>query len=292
MRKMSQETYDKATKSVIEMLGTAGKNWKQPWQVRGNHNVVTRKLYRGTNSFLTEVAGFDSTFWGTYRQWRDKNSYVKKGEKATAIVFYEYVPWKNIDGTIRTKKNGEPKYYRLEKEYKIFNCEQTAGDWTPPEMVENQTFDHVDTYISNTGCKVKYGSDSAHYHTVNDDISMPDIEQFDSSEKYYSVYLHELIHWTGHKDRCNRKDKKFTTSSGGLSLYAFEELIAELGAIFLGLQLGFQTSPQPNNLKYLNNWLRELGQDNKLIFRASGYAQSAVNYCNELQKSVMTKKAA
>ena len=279
---MRDVIYETATNSVIKMLDTAGKDWKRSWSIRGNRNIKTNNLYRGVNSFLVGAAGFDSPFWGTYNQWKSKKSYVKRGEKATPIVFFEYMPWKNIDGSIRTKKNGDPKYYRLMREYSIFNYDQTGGQWHPPEMVENENkkFDHVDTYIANTDCEVKYGQDQACYSPLGDYIGMPDIEQFDSSEEYYGVFLHELIHWTGIKDRCNR-----------CSDYAFEELVAELGSIFLGMELEVQVSPQPSNVKYLNNWLEKLEQDKSLIFSASGHAQHAVNYCNKLQESTMVKAA-
>ena len=42
-----------------------------------------------------------------------------------------------------------------------------------------------------------------------------------ATENYYSTLLHELTHWTAHKDRCNRD----LSGRFGDSAYAFEELI-------------------------------------------------------------------
>jgi len=68
-----------------------------------------------------------------------------------------------------------------------------------------------------------------------DFVQMPHRSQFVGSktstaaEAYYSTTFHELTHWTGPAKRCGREfGKRF-----GDRAYAFEELVAELGAAFL-----------------------------------------------------------
>jgi antirestriction protein ArdC len=64
---------------------------------------------------------------------------------------------------------------------------------------------------------------------------MPPIATFYSAAGYYGTLAHELIHWTGH-DRRLERIKTFADRKA----YAFEELVAEIGACFLGVQLGVE----------------------------------------------------
>ena len=46
---MSNPTiYDQATKAVVKMLGTAGTDWQQPWEVNGSQY----QQYRGVNTLI------------------------------------------------------------------------------------------------------------------------------------------------------------------------------------------------------------------------------------------------
>ena len=97
------------------------------------------------------------------------------------------------------------------------------------------------------------------------------------------MLCHELVHWTGAETRCNRLNKRFEKRMGAESTYAFEELIAELGSIFMGIDFNIQTTPREENIVYLKTWLDRLSKDKKLIFSASSYAQKSVNFCDKLQ---------
>ena len=77
--------------------------------------------------------------------------------------------------------------------------------------------------------------------------------------------LHELIHWTGPEvDR----DK---------SEYAFEELVAELGSVFLceHFQIGYKLE---HHASYLKSWLSALKDDPKYIYKAARLAEQAADY--------------
>lgn len=94
------------------------------------------------------------------------------------------------------------------------------------------------------------------------------------NEAYYGVLFHELTHWTGHKSRLDRSLKhKF-----GDPKYAFEELIAEMGAAFCCARLRIQTSVREDHAAYIQNWLSALREDKKAIFKAAAYAQKATDY--------------
>ena len=86
--------------------------------------------------------------------------------------------------------------------------------------------------------------------------------------------MHELTHWTGHKSRLDR-DKK---GKFGDPLYAFEELVAELGAAFLCSSLGVSKEVREDHTKYIKSWLKALKDDKRAIFKASSQASKAVEY--------------
>lgn len=64
--------------------------------------------------------------------------------------------------------------------------------------------------------------------------------------------------------------------------YAFEELIAELGAAFLCARLGISSKVRDDHAAYINNWLQALKDDKKFIFSAASQAQIAVDYLLQL----------
>jgi antirestriction protein ArdC len=86
--------------------------------------------------------------------------------------------------------------------------------------------------------------------------------------------LHELTHWTGHADR---KARTFGNRFGD-DAYAFEELVAELGAAFLGGHVGIVDATLENHASYLDNWLSVLKRDKGAIFCASRHATEAFDF--------------
>ena len=52
-----------------------------------------------------------------------------------------------------------------------------------------------------SGTKVKFGGGEAFYSQGDDYIQMLPKTDFKSAEGYYSTFLHELVHFTGHPSR-------------------------------------------------------------------------------------------
>ncbi len=92
-------------------------------------------------------------------------------------------------------------------------------------------------------------------------------------------------HWTGAPHRLNRE---FGGRFGDRA-YAFEELIAELGAAFLCSALRVVNEPRADHAAYISNWLEILDRDPKAIFTAANQAQKAVEYLTELTSSNLGK---
>lgn len=85
-----------------------------------------------------------------------------------------------------------------------------------------------------------------------------------ASESYYSTIFHELTHWAGTPDRCNRD----LSGRFGSESYAIEELVAELGAAFLCAEIGINSAPRPDHADHIGSWLECLKTDDRAIFKA------------------------
>lgn len=125
---------------------------------------------------------------------------------------------------------------------------------------------------------MRFGGDRAFYRPSQDLVQMPELKQFNYVQGYYTTFFHELIHSTGSKDRLNRvKGKEF-----GDKDYAFEELVAELGAMFLCAEAGILHYTKRNSAGYLKSWrealLEEIKKDNRFFFKASSQSQKAVDF--------------
>ena len=275
--------YDTVTATIIEQLENGAAPWVKPWRAdsSADSNLVSKKPYRGINRLLLGISsmahGFASPIWATYKQFQDAGYQVQKGQKATNIVFF-----KPIEGK-QNAETGEPEAgYCVIRGYAVFNASQTDMPMVSPEV--SQDFDPMpscEKFILGTGANISHGGDAAFFSPSQDRIQLPHKSAFDSPASYYATALHELTHWTGHKSRLSRD---FSGRFGNPE-YAFEELVAELGAAFLCDDLKIQG--ELRHAGYIGHWLKACREDNKAIFRAAALAQKAADYLNECQAQQM-----
>jgi antirestriction protein ArdC len=149
---------------------------------------------------------------------------------------------------------------------------------------------HVDAYLAATRAKFREGGQRAFYRRRSangegDFIQMPPRNLFTGTEfstpteSYEATRCHETIHWAGAEHRLNRKfGDRF-----GDHAYAFEELVAELGAAYLCAELAITNAPRRDHAQYIAGWLEVLKMDTRAIFTAAAAASTAVDYLNKLQ---------
>lgn len=269
-----------AAQQIIALMKEHGANWSKPWaDIGAQRNAMTKRAYRGSNvlwlSLSAHAQGFDSSEWSTYKQWQELGASVKKGSKATPIFFFSVLERDN-------KETGEKDKFGFWKSYSVFNASQVEG-YTAPELPKGfNPIARAETFIAQTGADIHHGGDRAYYSPIRDYIALPPMAAFDNPTSYYSTALHELTHWTGHKSRC---DRDLTGKFGGED-YAKEELIAECGAALLCMSLGIEKQPTPEHAQYLNNWMKAIGDDYKVIFTAMSKAQKAIDHLESLQGQV------
>ena len=132
---------------------------------------------------------------------------------------------------------------------------------------------------------VNEDANSAYYRPSNDTINMPSKEQFKDASGYYGTLFHELGHWTGSKDRL---DRKFGTRFGSDG-YAFEELIAELTSAILSGLTKVDAEPRADHAKYLNGWIKCLKDNPDAIQKAASAADKAATFILETAEQSETE---
>lgn len=240
-----------------------------PWQKMWNANTravsyLTQKPYRGFNAMV-----LDSGEYATLNQINKLGGKVKKGEKGTPIAFFKWV-----------KNEEEDKNFSMLRYYVVFET-NTQVDGLPSkrkikENVNSNPIESAEKIVKEyeTMPPIKHGDPA--YRPSTDELSMPDLKEFDSASEYYSALFHEAVHSTGHKSRLNRAG--ITESNGfGSETYSKEELVAEIGSAMLCGESNIEGTFD-NSVAYIGSWLKRLQNDPKMIINASQQAQKAVDF--------------
>ena len=278
------DIYQSVTDTIIEALEQGlSTDFELPWHGCSivPQNARTGNYYHGINVPLLWAhqmkSAYSSGTWATYKQWQDMGAQVKKGEKGRQIVF-----WKSIE-VEPTQDNEQREQIMFAKYSTVFNADQVEGYILPQDDFETndiQAISAADDLIDASGADIRFDERRAYYSVTDDYINLPSPQFFKdtcgstATQNYYSTAFHELVHWTGAEKRLNRDQKhKFASKD-----YAFEELVAELGAAMLCASTGVESSPRDDHAIYIQNWLKALKDDKKFIFSASSQAQKAADY--------------
>ncbi|MAX35758.1 MAG: hypothetical protein CME33_04220 [Gimesia sp.] len=264
--------------------------WRQSWSNDPNvglpTNAVSANRYSGVNPILLEISrmnhGYQSKWWGTYKQIQQLGANVKRGEKGTAITFYKNIPVKNQKVAGEEREETIP----LLRIYHVFNVEQTDGlDHLRVGHGDSTTdmddsHDEADALIDATEADIRYGGNRAYYSPTTDHIQLPMRNQFPNVNDFYSTATHELVHWSGASHRLNRSELS----------YAFEELVAEIGSCYICCEVGVPASDDLSGVtSYVQSWLREMKNDPSFIFKAASHASKAADYLLAFRQSSVEK---
>src|SRR5258708_6484458 len=285
-----QDVYQRVTSQIVNAIEAGVSNWRMPWHTSGKFafspvNVTSKKFYRGINTVClwaaAQAKGYERGEWATYQQWQDKGAQVRKGEKATLVVF-----WKFANDSTETQEGETSHSSRLlfTRGYSVFNASQVDG-YTPtddPEVSMPERIERAETFFSRIGADLRHGGNRAYYALDSDHIQMPEFGAFVENVAYYSTLAHEHTHWTAKAGRCDRQlGKRF-----GDNAYAAEELIAELSAAFTCAHLGLSTEPREDHAQYWASWLKVLKADTRAIFTAASKAQQAADWLTQRARAL------
>jgi antirestriction protein ArdC len=289
---VTKDVYTRVTERIIADLDRGIRTWMKPWAVEHTAGKINRPLrhngtpYRGVNILLlwseAMERGYAAPIWMTFKQALDLDAHVRKGEKGSLVVYANTVT--------RTEQNDAGEDVDVEipfmKGYTVFNVEQIDGlpetYYARPEnpLPLSERIAQADAFMNATGAIIRHGGNMAYYAPGPDAIQLPPFEAFRDKESYYATALHELTHWTRHDKRL---DRNFGREKFGDAGYAREELVAELGAAFLCVEIGITPEVRDDHAQYLGHWLSVLKEDKRAIFSAAAHAQRAADYLNGLQ---------
>ena len=294
------EIRSEITAKIITALESGTIPWRRPWTVSPNTgrpaNAVSHKPYSGINPLLLELHrlehGFQSKWWGTFKQWSDlggsvmkRPATVKPGCWGCRIVYYSPISKTVIDPATGSEK--EDKWFLL-KTYTVFCADQVSGEKidrfkvidAPGTGVVLPNFEPAEKLIAVSHADIRFGGEQAFYHrptphgtwphhTDGDFVQMPLRQKFTSQGGWYKSVLHELGHWSEVRTGWD------STVQG----YPLSELAAEMGACFTANELGIPGSDDlTNHASYIQSWLAAMKNDPKFIFRASTQASKVTDY--------------
>lgn len=289
---------EQVSEELISQLEKGTAPFQKPWkagELTLPYNATTKAEYKGSNSLWLTMQGRSDPRWMTYKQAQSVDAQVKKGEKGTTIQYWKFTddvtrkdsdgkPVKNTAGEVVKDKTqlDRPRVFSAS----VFNAEQIDGlpeRVIPPKQEAKWASNkRAEAMLLASGASIKNDQpDGAFYRPSTDSIHLPEKSLFDSSEKYYQVALHELGHWTGHKDRLDRD----LTGRFGSESYAKEELRAEISSMMVSAQLG-TGHDIGQHAAYVKSWIKALKDDPTEILRASKDAdkirQFVMTYDREL----------
>lgn len=271
-----KDAYAEVTARLLAEMEQGKLPWHKPWQAEAGpmlgcpENGVSGRGYNGINVLTLWMGAWCSKRWFSYRQAQGLGGQVRRGEKGSSILFFKMLETED-------RATGEAKNIPMAKLSAVFNEEQI--DWAEgaPEVGEPAVYPEVSLLVEKSGATFLSGGARAYFNVTEDHIRLPAFDAFESEERYFATALHELVHWTGHESRLGRE------MAGGpeTEAYAFEELVAEMGAAFLCARLGVPSIDRHAGA-YLKYWMAVGRQDKRAFARAASLAQKAADYLLEL----------
>lgn len=279
------DVHQAVTDQIVALIEAGTGDVRLPWLRTGMSSILPKnaasgEAYNGINILnlwaACEARGYETSLWGTYRQWQSLDAQVRKGEKASLVVFY-----KQLDVEPEGEKDDGKRHFA--RASWVFNIAQVDGYAITPELEPLPPIArdaNADAFIAATRAVIRIGGERAYYDRSSDHIQMPDENLFRAadtatrSQDWYAVLTHELAHWSGMQKRLARTfGQRF-----GDDAYAMEELVAELASAFLCAELQLTPVLRPDHAGYIDHWLKVMKADKRAIFTAAAKASEAARY--------------
>lgn len=287
---MAANVYQIITDRIIEEMSKGIIPWQRPWHgaIDGAVSYETGRPYSFLNQFLLGRPGE----WLTFNQIKKLGGKIKKGAKSGMVTFVKtYV--KKGNGEVIEGEDAKDEMGFVLRYYNVFHIDDCEGiptkikkereqsDLKPIELADKVANEYVDREDT-LKLEVKL-SNRAYYSPATDTVVVPQLDQYEVAEEFYSTMFHELVHSTGVSKRCDRGLNK--VSSKHSDEYSREELVAEIGSAMILNQLGIDNEKAfKNSVAYVQSWLRELKNDNRMIVWAASRAEKAVKYIKGIKE--------
>lgn len=270
------------TARIVKALEAGVKPWSAGWDRSQafcrplRHNG---KPYRGINVLMLWMSAhqheFQSPYWMTYRQAAAAGAQVRKGSKGTQVIIYKPIVDETPDGETDEPTRG------FSKAYAVFNADQIDGladHYYPASSAEPtaRSHDPLAAYSALMAVhKPKYEEGPQPcYIPARDVVKWPNISVFHTPADQLATVCHELAHWSGARSRLARAG---IVEPFEKTRYAYEELVADLAAAFMGASFGILGEQFDNHASYIATWI-ELLSDNSVIFKAAAEAERVCDF--------------
>ena len=306
----NKEVATRVVERILDMVKAEGKlPWTKPWgtkagvEVADGYTEITwtprfwsrhGRPYDGINVLILGMTGLEGE-WITFKQCQSEGGRVKKGAKATTVVFWSMIKKEETDPDTGEKK---VRTIPLLKTYNVFHISQCEGleqkhnpkprtiriaktKWKPLSDCAADTIPAAENVVAGYITRESHlklvrdqYSDRACYYPDLDKVDVPMIQQFDNAAEFYSTLFHELGHSTGHETRLNRDIRNFF----GSDKYSREELVAEITAASILNILGIESGNSfRNSAAYVQDWSEHIKNDPMMFVTAAARADKAVN---------------
>lgn len=275
----NQQIYEKVNENIMALIAKGTMPWQMTWEGSSlPMNYASKTNYRGINIWMLSATamfkGYQHNQWLTFNQAKKLGVSVKKGEKASFVVFAKKVEKSGQDNVPEDERES----FFLYQYYNVFNVAQCDGVKPIETKVrENTPLEEAEKVVAGYADKPEIicGQYSPCYSPMNDKVFMPTIEAFTSSEEYYGALFHELAHSTGHESRMKRElEGKMNRTS-----YSKEEMVAEFTASYLRAMTGIATPvADANSASYIDGWSEVIKKDYRIIMNSASMAMRVADY--------------
>lgn len=297
----TKEFRENVAKKFAEMLeNNDNLKWLKGWKAQNApFNGVNKNRYKGINALvlmlIMQERGIKDPRWYTMNQIADIKGYchkgqkwhLKKGSKGQCVEYWfpydltnkKMVSWDDYNKAIKAGRDEKDFTLRARYSY-VFSAEDIEGlpEFEAFSNSEVKVSEVVELLSEKMGVPIlDDGKDQAYYSPIEDKIHLPKMDSFISSDFYNITALHELAHSTGHASRLNRK----ISNVFGSEDYAFEELVAEMTAVFSSVNIDTSMNID-NNLAYVKSWAECIKTKPDFLTKAIKAAQEAADYMDML----------
>ena len=272
--------YETITQRILTQLASGVLPWRKTWKSGLPKSLSTGREYRGINILVLGTTAYTSRYWLTYRETHRQGGHVRKGERATPVIYWK---WRTPEELRRLEEETGKKNLAACVPFvsAVFNLEQVEGVSAPADdLVRRHDHLHVAEQMLDVMPDqpeiIHTLTSTPAYSPRFDRVTMPHLSQFESADEYYATLFHELTHSVGSPRRLNRFGE---VAGDRFAQYSFEELVAEFGAAFLCGFAGIENrSTEALQASYIEGWARVFQQDNRVLVRAASAAQRAADY--------------
>lgn len=264
---------------ILAELDKGHAPWVKPWIITRPFNADSGRAYTSINALLLMCSGRGPGFITVKKACELHADW--KGVSPEIVTFYAKVQAskekKKAAGLPEDADSGFMllRYYDVLPVAEVRGLPQKYYDANVIKTGDAATQNFVpaaEAVINGTDAHIVFGCNKASYAPGMDVINMPHKDTFTSIEEYYCTLFHELVHWTMHASRLDRKANES---------YASEELIAEIGAAVLLGSVGIDYEKVITNIgAYCGGWAKKIREADKagLIVTAASKAFKAVDF--------------